>query len=203
MSRPFLGLKLSSAPSGTSRIGASRTMMETESRSAPQTADAASGLREPQRRVAIVSVLSAMALVVLDAAIVTVALPTIAQSLHATAAMSVRIITAYQTAVVIGLLPCAALGESLGQRRVFAIGVALFTGASVACALAPSLAWLIAARFVQGLGGAAVMALGIALMRFVVPYGRFGAVIGWNALTVALSSAAGPTIGAAILSVAN
>jgi MFS transporter, DHA2 family, multidrug resistance protein len=50
---------------------------------------------------------------------------------------------------------------------------------------------------------AAVMALGVALMRFAVPPGRFGAVIGWNALTVALSSAAGPTIGAAILSVAS
>jgi len=101
------------------------------------------------------------------------------------------------------LLPCAALGESLGYRQVFTAGVALFTGASVACALSPSLPWLVAARFVQGLGGAAVMALGIPLIRFAVPHERFGHAIGWNALTVALSSAAGPTIGAAILSVAN
>jgi DHA2 family multidrug resistance protein-like MFS transporter len=173
-----------------------------ETHSAPQPPEA-TGLPELRRTVAIASVLSAMALVVLDAAIANVALPAIAGSLYVTPAMSVLIITAYQTALVIGLLPCAALGESLGYRRVFTIGVALFTGASVACAMAPFLPWLIAARFVQGLGGAAVMALGVALMRFVVPYGRLGAAIGWNALTVALSSAAGPTIGSAILSVAN
>jgi len=153
--------------------------------------------------IAIASVLSAMALVVLDAAIANVALPTIAGSLHVTPAMSVLIMTAYQTALVMALLPCAALGESLGYRQVFTAGVALFTGASVACALSPSLPWLVAARFVQGLGGAAVMALGIPLIRFAVPHERFGHAIGWNALTVALSSAAGPTIGAAILSVAN
>jgi len=140
---------------------------------------------------------------VLDAAIANVALPTIAGSLHVTPAMSVLIMTAYQTALVMALLPCAALGESLGYRQVFTAGVALFTGASVACALSPSLPWLVAARFVQGLGGAAVMALGIPLIRFAVPHERFGHAIGWNALTVALSSAAGPTIGAAILSVAN
>jgi MFS transporter, DHA2 family, multidrug resistance protein len=178
-------------------------MAELETRSAPRTAEADSGLPEPRRRVAIASVLSAMALVVLDAAIANVALPTIAGSLHVTPAMSVRIITAYQTALVMALFPCAALGESLGYRRVFTVGVALFTGASVACALSQSLPWLIAARFVQGLGGAAVMALGVALMRFVVPHGRLGAAIGWNALTVALSAAAGPAIGAGILSVAS
>jgi DHA2 family multidrug resistance protein-like MFS transporter len=178
-------------------------VIEAETPRAADAAEASTGLREPRRTIAIFAVLSAMALVVLDAAIANVALPTIAGSLRVTPAMSVLIVTAYQTALVMGLLPSAALGESLGYRRVLTIGVALFTGASVACALSPSLPWLIAARFVQGLGGAVVMALGIALMRFVVPPERFGAAIGWNALTVALSSAAGPAIGAAILSVAS
>jgi DHA2 family multidrug resistance protein-like MFS transporter len=178
-------------------------MTEMEARSAPQTAEANAGLEEPRRTIAVVAVLSAMALVVVDAATANVALPTIARSLHLTPAMSVGILTAYQTALVMGLLPCAALGESLGYAFVFTAGVALFTGASVGCALSPSLPWLAAARFVQGLGGAAVMALGIPLMRFAVPHERFGAAIGWNALTVALSSAAGPAIGAAVLSVAE
>jgi len=149
---------------------------------------------------AIAAVLAAMVLVVMDAAIANVALPTIARSLHVTPAASVWVITAYQTALLIALLPCAALGESLGYRRVFTGGVALFTGASVMCALSPSLSWLLAARFVQGLGGAAVMALGVALLRVVVPHRRLGAAIGWNALAVALSSAAGPAIGAVLLS---
>ena len=156
--------------------------------------------RGPRSTLAIASVLAAMVLVVLDAAIANVALPTIAASLHVTPAMSVWVITAYQAALLMALLPCAALGESLGYRRVFMAGIALFTGASVLCALSPSLPWLVAARFLQGLGGAGVMALGVALLRVVVPHQRLGAAIGWNALAIALSSAAGPTLGAVILS---
>ena len=171
-----------------------------EARSPQQTDDAPSGLRGPRRNVAITAVLAAMVLAVLDAAIANVALPSMARSLQVTPGMSVWIITAYQTALVMGLLPCAALGESLGYRRVFTMGVALFTVASALCALAPSLPWLVAARCLQGLGAAAVMALGIALLRLVVPQRQLGAAIGWNALAVALSSAAGPTIGAVVLS---
>jgi len=136
---------------------------------APSTGAVGEGLPQPRRTVAIASVLAAMVLVVLDAAIANVALPTIARSLQVTPAMSVWVMTSYQTALVMALLPCAALGEALGHRRVFAAGVALFTVASLLCALSPSLPLLVAARFLQGLGGAAVMALGVALLRFVVP----------------------------------
>ena len=153
--------------------------------------------------IAVAALLAATVLVVLDAVIANIALPTIATTLRITPAMSVRVVTTYQLALVMALLPCAALGESLGYRRVFTGGVTLFAIASAACALAPSLDWLIAARFVQGLGGAAIMALGVALLRFVVPHERLGAAISWNALAVALTSAAGPTIGAAILSIAD
>ena len=154
-------------------------------------------------RLAIASILMALALVVLDASIVNVALPTLSRSLEVTAAASVLVVTAYQTALVMALLPCAALGESLGYRRVFIGGVALFTLASALCATAPTLAWLVAARFVQGLGAAAVMALGVALLRMVVPSDKLGVAIGWNALVVALTSASGPTTGAMILSLAS
>jgi MFS transporter, DHA2 family, multidrug resistance protein len=165
------------------------------------TDDGTSALQGQRRHVSIAAVLAAMVLAVLDAAIANVALPSMARSLQVTPGMSVWIITAYQTALVMGLLPCAALGESLGYRRVFTMGVALFTMASVLCALSPSLPWLVAARFLQGLGGAAIMALGIALLRMVVPQRELGAAIGWNALAVALSSAVGPTLGALVLSV--
>jgi MFS transporter, DHA2 family, multidrug resistance protein len=157
----------------------------------------------PAPALAITAVLAAMVLAVLDAAIVNVALPSMAQSLQVSSGMSVWIITAYQTALVMGLLPCAALGESHGYRRVFTLGVALFTAASALCALAPSLPWLVAARFLQGLGAAAIMALGIALLRQVVPQHQLGAAIGWNALAVALSCAAGPSFGAMLLSSAS
>ncbi|WP_218177499.1 MFS transporter [Pseudomonas gingeri] len=158
---------------------------------------------ELRSRMAIGCVLAAMVLVVLNTVVVNVALPTIADSLQVTSSLSVWIITAHQAALLMALLPCAALGESLGHRRVFTWGVALFTGATLLCSLAPSLPWLIAARFLQGLGGAAVMALGVALLRSSIAPQRLGAAIGWNALTVALASAAGPMIGALILSVAH
>jgi DHA2 family multidrug resistance protein-like MFS transporter len=178
----------------------SRDSDRTDVRSPLLADDASAGLPGPRRHAAIAAVLAAMVLAVLDAAIANVALPTMARSLQVAPGMSVWIITAYQTALVMGLLPCAALGESLGYRRVFKMGVALFTAASALCALSPSLPWLVAARFLQGLGGAAIMALGIALLRLIVPHHQLGAAIGWNALAVALSSAAGPTIGAVLLS---
>lgn len=148
---------------------------------------------------AVAAVLAATVLVVLDASIVNVALPTLARDLRATPAGAILVMTAYQLALVMALLPCAALGESLGFRPVFRAGVALFTAASFLCAVAPSLPWLVTARFLQGLGGAGVMALGVALLRQVVAPGALGTAIGWNALAVALASAAGPALGALIL----
>lgn len=165
--------------------------------------DNSSGLPRQHRPIAIACVLAAMALVVLDAAIVNVALPTLAQSLHVTPANAVLTVSAYQMALVMALLPSAALGESQGFRRIFTGGIMLFAVASMLCAVAPTLPWLVAARFLQGLGGAAIMALGVPLLRHIVPADQFGAAIGWNALTVALCAAAGPTIGALILSLAS
>lgn len=161
------------------------------------------GLTGLRRAVAIACVLAALVLVVLDAAIANVALPAIARSLGVTPALSVRVVTAYQLALVMALLPSAALGERFGYRRVYTVGIALFTGASALCALAPSLDWLLAARFVQGLGGAAIMPLGVALLRSVVGKHELGAAVGWNALAVALGAAAGPTLGALVLSGAS
>ena len=154
----------------------------------------------PIRAVAIAAVLTAMTLVVLDAGMTNLALPTIANALDAPPALAVLVVTAYQTALLVALLPCAAMGERFGCRPVFALGVLLFLLASGLCTIAPSLAWLVAARALQGLGGAAIMALGVPLLRFSVAPQRLGAAIGWNALTVALASSAGPGVGALILS---
>ena len=161
------------------------------------------GLPLPRRYAAVAAILGAIVLAVLDGAIANVALPSIAQQLHATPADTVWVVTAYQLAVVMFLLPAAALGESLGYRRVFTSGIALVTAASGLCALAPSLPWLVAARCLQGVGGALVMSLGMAMLRHTYPRHLLGRAIGWNALAVAGASAAGPAIGAAILSVSS
>lgn len=163
----------------------------------------ADGLPMPQRLLAAIAILGALALVVIDGAIANVALPSIALQLRAPPSETVWIVTGYQLAVVMFLLPASAMGERFGYRRVFAAGVTLFTLASALCAFAPSMGWLVAARFLQGLGSAAVMPLGLALLRFTYPKRLLGAAIGWNALAVALSSAAGPGIGAAILAIAD
>jgi DHA2 family multidrug resistance protein-like MFS transporter len=161
------------------------------------------GLPTPRRYIAAAALLAAIVLAVLDGAIANVALPTISRTLSVSPAESIWVVTGYQISLVVALLPCAALGESFGYRRVFILGVVIFTAASALCALSPSLPWLIAARVLQGLGGAAIMALLAANLRFTYPQRLVGTAIGWNALAVALSSAAGPTIGASILSISS
>ena len=161
------------------------------------------GLPQPRRTFAVATLLAAIALAVLDGAIANVALPTLASVFDVPPAQAIWVVTAYQLALVMALLPLAALGESQGYRRVFTAGLVLFLAASLACALSPSLPWLAAARFVQGLGSAAIMATMGALLRFTYPHRVYGTAIGFNAMVVGLSSAAGPTIGAAILSAAS
>ena len=158
---------------------------------------------EPGQLAAVAGVLLATVLVVLDGTIVNVALPTISSALRVSASQAIWVVTAYQLALVMALFPAAAVGDAVGHRRLYVGGVAVFTLASALCVAAPGLGWLAAARFIQGLGGAAIMALNAALLRAIVPQRMLGRAIGWSALTVALSSAAGPTIGAVILSLAD
>ncbi len=170
---------------------------------APNTApDDADGLPAPRRYFAIAVLLMTLVLVVLDGAIANIALPSIATSFHAAPGDTVWVVSSYQLAVLIALLPCGALGEIWGPRRVYLIGVALFTLASAACAFAGSLPILVGARFVQGLGGGSIMALATMNLRFAVPHRLLGTIIGINAMTIAIASAAGPGIAGAILAVA-
>lgn len=163
----------------------------------------ADGLPAPRRYFAIAVLLLTLVLVVLDGAIANIALPSIATSLHASPGDAVWVVSSYQLAVLVALLPCGAIGEMVGARRVFLAGVALFTLASAACAFSGTLPILVGARFVQGLGGGAVMALGVTNLRLSVPQRLLGTIIGVNAMTIAISSAAGPGIAGAILAVAN
>jgi DHA2 family multidrug resistance protein-like MFS transporter len=139
----------------------------------------------------------------LDSAIANIALPTISRELAATDAATVWVVNSYQLATTVCLLPVAALSESLGLKRVYGFGLALFTAASLACALSPNLDLLVAARLVQGIGGACMAALGGAMVRVIYPRKLLGQGFAAIALAVAISAAAGPTIAALILSVAN
>ena len=144
-----------------------------------------------------------LAMSVLDSTIVNLALPAIARDLQTGAVQAVWIVSAYQVAALMLLLPCALLGDLIGHRRVYLGGLVIFAAASLACALSTSLPALIAARAVQGLGAAGLMAVNTALVRLVYPKPLLGRGIAINSLTVAASSVAGPSIAAAVLSLAS
>jgi MFS transporter, DHA2 family, multidrug resistance protein len=140
---------------------------------------------------------------VLDSAIANVALPTIAIDVHASPADSIWVVNAYQLAITISLLPFASLGDIYGYRRVYQTGLAVFTIASLGCALSDSLTTLTIARVIQGFGAAGIMSVNGALVRFIYPRSLLGRGIGINALVVAVSSAVGPTVASGILAVAS
>ena len=110
-------------------------------------------------------------------------------------------VNAYQLAVTVTLLPFASMGDIYGHRRVYVWGLVVYTAASLLCAVAPSLPVLVIGRVLQGFGGAGIMSVNGALVRFIYPRDELGRGIGFNALVVAGSSAAGPSVAAAIMSV--
>lgn len=166
-------------------------------------ADSASVHASPARiRWSALVLLSGLCLAVLDATLLNVALPTIARTLRIEPAESVRIVNAYQIAVVAGLLPLASLGDHIGYRRVYVAGVVLFTAASAVCMTTGSLTMLVAARVCQGLGAAGIMSVNGALVRLTYPPHLLARGIALNSLVVAGSTAAGPTVAAMLLAVA-
>ncbi|MDP4004241.1 MFS transporter [Methylobacterium sp. NEAU K] len=161
------------------------------------------GLPPRERVLAMAAIGLAMTMAVLDGAIVNVALPVMAKDLAVKPADAIFVVNAYQIAVTASLLPFASLGDIFGFRRVYLPGLAVFVVASFACAIAPNLPLLIAGRIVQGLGAAAIMSVNIGFVRFIYPHRMIGQGVANVALVVAVASAAGPTVAAAILSVAT
>jgi DHA2 family multidrug resistance protein-like MFS transporter len=160
------------------------------------------GLPVPQRYWAILTLMVGVALSCLDTALVNVALPTIARDVHASPANSIWVINAYQLAVMISLLPFASFGDIFGYRRVYRFGLVLYSGAALISATAHSLEVLTLGRALQGLGAAGIMSVNTALVRYTYPRRLLGRGIALTSLVVSTSSAAGPTLAAAILAVA-
>lgn len=166
----------------------------------PSTSD---GLPVPQRYAAILVIALGIMMAVLDGTIANVALPTIARDLNTSPATSIWVVNAYQLAITISLLSMASLGDIIGYRRVYQAGLLIFSVTSLFCALSDSLWTLTFARVLQGFGAAALMSVNTALIRIIYPRAQLGRGIGINTLIVAVSSAAGPSIAAAVLSVAS
>ena len=141
----------------------------------------------------------ALFMVVLDNLVVSTALPVIRTDLGATIEELEWTVNAYTLTFAVFLLTGAALGDRFGRRRMFIVGLALFTGASAAAALAPSMDALIAARAVQGIGGAIVTPLTLTMLSAAFPAEKRGLALGaWSGIA-GLAVAAGPLVGGAVV----
>src|SRR2546429_50126 len=141
----------------------------------------------------------ALFMVSLDNLVVSTAIPVIRKDLHASVSQLEWTVNAYTLTFAVLLLTGAALGDRFGRRRLFAIGLGIFTAASAAAALAPSIEWLIAARAVQGVGGAIVTPLTLTILSSAVSPERRGLVLGaWGGIS-GLAVAIGPLVGGAVV----
>src|SRR3954466_3244322 len=127
---------------------------------------------EKNRWIALYVLCTGVLMIVLDATVVNVALPTIKDDLNFTQSNLAWVVNAYLIAFGGSLLLAGRLGDLLGHRRIFMIGLGVFTGASLLCALAQSQEMLIAARFVQGAGGAAASAVTLGMIVTMFPEPR-------------------------------
>ncbi len=160
------------------------------------------GLPKPRRFLAIAAVSAGTALVVIDGAIATVALPTIARDLGVDSSAAVSVVTIYQLVLVMALLPFSGLGDRIGLKRLYQGGQAVFVVATILCFFAHSLPFLLVVRAAQALGAAAALSVSSALVRSIYPARQLGRGLGVNSVVVSSSAALAPTLGGLILAVA-
>jgi EmrB/QacA subfamily drug resistance transporter len=140
---------------------------------------------------------------VLDNLVVNVALPSIHRDLGASIQTLEWTVNAYVLAYAVLLLTGAALGDRLGRKRMFMIGISVFTAGSAAAALSPTIGFLIAARAVQGIGAAIVTPLTLTLLAEAFPPEQRGLALGvWSAIS-GIGVAAGPLVGGALTQLAS
>ncbi|HLZ25311.1 MAG TPA: MFS transporter [Ktedonobacterales bacterium] len=142
-------------------------------------------------------------MVFIDGTVVNVALPVLQQELHATVAGVQWVVEAYALFLAALILVGGSLGDRFGRRRVFTVGVALFTVASVACGLAPGIVTLIIARAVQGVGGALLTPGSLAIISASFSADQRGRAIGtWSGFT-SITTALGPVLGGWLVQAAS
>jgi EmrB/QacA subfamily drug resistance transporter len=153
------------------------------------------GCAERARPWVLAATILGSSLVFIDGSVVNVALPAIQADLAASAPSAQWVVNAYMLLLSALILVGGAAGDRFGLRRMFALGVAIFTAASVACGLASGIAALIAARAVQGTGGALLVPASLAVISAAFPEGERGRAIGTWAGSSALTIALGPVLG--------
>jgi EmrB/QacA subfamily drug resistance transporter len=135
----------------------------------------------------------------LDTVVVSTALTTIHRELGASVEQLEWTVNAYNLSFAVLLITGAALGDRFGRRKMYAAGLALFAVASAACALAPGIGWLIAARAIQGAGAALLTPLALTLLSSAFPPEKRGAAIGMFSAITGIAVASGPLVGGAVV----
>jgi DHA2 family multidrug resistance protein-like MFS transporter len=161
------------------------------------------GLPPAQRRRAILTYSIGLCMSVLDGNIANTALPHITKQLHATPASSIWVVNAFLLTVSVCVVPLSSLADIIGYKRVYQVGLAIFTVASLGCSLPHSLNALIAARILQGIGSACMWSVSAAVIRYTYPRALLGRGIGYGGIVVFTSAAAGPSIASGILALAT
>src|SRR5881398_1292244 len=138
-------------------------------------------------------------MILLDLTIVNVAIPSIIDGLHAGLDEILWVLNAYILVYAVLLIPAGRLGDLFGQRNMFALGLAVFTLASALCGFSQNSTELIAARIVQGVGGALLTPQTLAILTSIFPPERRGAAFGIWGGVAGLATVAGPTVGGAII----
>ncbi len=153
----------------------------------------------PSLRGVLISLSIAMLLSSLSTSIANVALPALVQAFAAPFQAVQWVVIAYLMTITLVIVSVGRLGDAVGRRRLMLVGLALFTLASVACGLSLNLWQLIAARVLQGLGAAIMMALTLALVSEWVPKDRTGSAMGLMGTLTATGTALGPTLGGLLI----
>ena len=169
----------------------------------PAPTDETDGLPMPKRIWAVISVGFALCMSVLDVNIINIVLPTLSHDFGTSPAVTTWIINGYQLAIVVSLLSFSALGEIIGYRKVYLSGIGLFCITSLICALSDSFWTLTIARIFQGFSASAITSVNTAQLRYIYPKSQLGRGMGINAMVVAISAAAGPSVASGILSIAS
>ena len=149
----------------------------------------------------LVAVGSALLMGTIDGSIVNVALPSLTTDLHTKFYVVQWAVLSFLMGLTILLLMAGRLGDMIGKKRVFTLGLIVFVLASALCGLAPGIYWLIAFRFLQAVGSAMIVSLGVAIVTETWPRTEHGKAIGISAGLISLGAAAGPALGGFILHV--
>jgi EmrB/QacA subfamily drug resistance transporter len=147
----------------------------------------------------LVAVGSALLMGTIDGSIVNVALPSLTADLHTQFHVVQWAVLSFLMGLVVLTLMVGRLGDMIGKKRVFTAGLVVFVMASVLCGLSPGVYWLIAFRFLQAIGAAMIVALGVAIVTETWPRAEHGKAIGMAAGLISLGAVAGPALGGFIL----